>query len=30
MMTISSKEVESLAPALLEKRLMEFLKGAFE
>lgn len=30
MLTISSKEVESLAPALLEKRLMEFLKGAFE
>lgn len=30
MLTISEKEVESLAPALLEKRLMEFLKGAFE
>ena len=26
---ISEKEVESLAPALLEKRLMELLKGAF-
>ena len=27
---ISEKEVQSLAPALLEKRLMELLKGAFE
>ena len=30
MLTISEKEVQSLAPALLEKRLMELLKGAFE
>ncbi len=30
MLSISEKEVESLSPALLEKRLMEFLKGAFE
>ena len=30
MLTISEKEVNALAPALLEKRLMEFLKGAFE
>lgn len=29
-LTISEKEVDSLAPALLEKRLMELLKGAFE
>ena len=28
-LTISEKEVDSLAPALLEKRLMELLKGAF-
>ena len=28
-LTISEKEVDSLAPALLEKRLLELLKGAF-
>lgn len=28
MLTISEKEVDALAPALLEKRLMELLKGA--
>jgi len=30
MLTISENEVNALAPALLEKRLMELLKGAFE
>lgn len=30
MLTISSKEVESLAPAILEKKLMVYLKEAFE
>ncbi|MBI4858495.1 MAG: HK97 gp10 family phage protein [Acetobacterium woodii] len=29
-LTISENEVNALAPALLEKRLMEYLKGAFE
>ena len=29
MLTISEKEIESIAPALLEKRLNEFLKGVF-
>lgn len=30
MMTISANEVESLAPNLLERRLKDLLKGAFE
>ena len=29
-LTISEQEVEKLAPALLEKRLMEYLKGVFD
>lgn len=29
MMTISAKEIESEAPAILQRRFIEFLKGAF-
>lgn len=30
MLTISVQELERMAPALLEKRLLKFLKGCFD